>query len=130
MLCGCVSIVRYIELWIYGQIPLQRIALKEINKCGSYARQRFKKSRLTERHKSLKLAFAKKYQKWTMDDWEKVIWTDESKINLFGSDEPKYVYKKSNAALTDRDVIPTMKFDGGILLFFGMFLCARTWKTS
>lgn len=99
----------------------KRTALREINKCGFHARKRVKKPRLTERHKSLRLAFAKKYQNWTMDDWEKVIWTDESKINLFGPDGPKYIYRKPNAPSTDRDVIPTMKFGGGKLLFWGCF---------
>ena len=44
-----------------------------------------------------------------------MIWTDESKTNLFGPD------RKPNASLTDRDVIPTMKFGGGKLLFWGCF---------
>ena len=56
-----------------------------------------------------------------MDGWEKVIWTDESKINFFGPEGNKYVYRKPNAPLKDRDVIPTMKFGGGKLLFWACF---------
>lgn len=103
----------------------KRTALREINRCGFHARKRVKKPKLTERHKALRRAFAKNYKNWTFDDWKKVIWTDESKINLFGPDGPKFVYRKPNAAITDRDVISTMKFGSGKLLFWGCF-CAES----
>ena len=54
-----------------------------------------------------------------MDDWEKVICTE--RINIFGPEGPKYIYRKPNAPLPDRDVIPTMKFGAGNLFFGGCF---------
>ena len=32
------------------------------------------------------LEFAKIHQHWTIDDWNRVIWSDETKLNRFGSD--------------------------------------------
>ena len=45
-----------------------------------------KKPLLTVRHRKLRLAFALKYQNWTIEDWKRVFWSDKTKINRFGSD--------------------------------------------
>jgi hypothetical protein len=30
------------------------------------------------------MAFALKYQGWTVSDWKKVVWSDESKVQRLG----------------------------------------------
>ena len=47
-----------------------------------------------------------------MSDWNKVVWSDESKFQIFGSDGRAYCWKKSEEALTTRHVKPTVKFGG------------------
>ena len=37
-------------------------------------------------HKKRRLAFALKYQHWTVEDWKRVLWSDETKINRIGTD--------------------------------------------
>ena len=39
--------------------------------------------------------FAIAHKDWTLEDWEKVIWSDETKINRLGSDGRKWAWKKS-----------------------------------
>jgi hypothetical protein len=34
--------------------------------------------------------FAEKYLHWTVEDWKRVIWSDETKINRFGSDRRQW----------------------------------------
>lgn len=41
-----------------------------------------KKPYLKPVHKANRLAFARKYEKWTVEDWKKVIWTDESSFEI------------------------------------------------
>ena len=53
-----------------------------------------KKPYLSEEHKKSRLEFAKKYCSWTIDDWSKVIFSDETKINVFGSDCVRYTSGK------------------------------------
>ena len=53
-----------------------------------------KKPFLSKKHKNERLKFAKEHKDWTMDDWKRVIWSDETKINRFGSDGRLWVYKK------------------------------------
>ena len=41
---------------------------------------------LSARHRQQRLAFALKHRGWTVEDWKRVIWSAEPKINRFGSD--------------------------------------------
>ena len=56
-----------------------------------------------------------------MKDWERVIWSDETKINRVGSDGRKWVWKKRGEGLSDRLVNGTLKHGGGSLMFWGCF---------
>ncbi|KAG1090632.1 hypothetical protein G6F40_013096 [Rhizopus arrhizus] len=37
-----------------------------------------------------RLAWSKKYQNWTTDDWQRVVFSDETKVNVWGSDGCKH----------------------------------------
>ena len=50
------------------------------------------------------LDFALKHQHWTMEDWIRVIWSDETKINRIGLDRRKYVWKVVGKPLQDKKV--------------------------
>ena len=53
---------------------------------GYSCRIKKKKPKLTEKHKKVRLEWAKAHESWTSDEWRKVIWSDESKFNLMNSD--------------------------------------------
>ena len=89
---------------------------------GLVARVKKKRPLLSKRNRKLRLEFAQKYSQWTVSDWKKIIFSDETKINRLGSDGRKWIWKKKNASLTDREVIPTLKFGGGSLMLWGCFL--------
>ena len=65
------------------------------------------------------MEFAEKHAEWTVEDWKKVIWSDETKINCLGSDGRKYVWKEDGEGLSDRLVERTVKFGGGNLMMWG-----------
>ena len=54
-----------------------------------------------------------------MEDWKRVIWSDETKINRIGSDGQEYVWKKKKEGLTSREVKGTVKFGAGSLMVWG-----------
>jgi hypothetical protein len=70
-------------------------------------------------HRKLRLAFAHKYQHWTVDDWKLVLWSDETKVNRIGSDGCLWTWKRVGAPLTDRTTIPTVKHGGGSVMVWG-----------
>lgn len=96
------------------QITVSPDTVKRSLKSFGYAcRIKKKKPRLTEKHKKARLAFAKKYESWTSDDWKNVIWSDESKFNLLTSDGKEYYWTNRPAELTEEGISPTLKFGGG-----------------
>jgi transposase len=78
-----------------------------------------KKPLLSIKHRRRRLAFALKHQNWTVEDWTRVIWSDETKINRIGSDGRKYVWKMAGEPLQDKEVQGTVKFGGGSLMVWG-----------
>jgi transposase len=78
-----------------------------------------KRPYLSPNHQKARLSFAQKYENWTVEDWKRVIWSDETKINRFGSDGCKYVWKPKGGPLVDREVEPTVKFGGGHIMVWG-----------
>lgn len=78
-----------------------------------------KKPLLSKSHRKRQLTFALKYQHWTVEDWKRVIWSDETKINRIGSDGQEYVWKKAGEGLIDREVKGTVKHGGGSLMVWG-----------
>lgn len=78
-----------------------------------------KKPLLSARHRQRRLAFAQKYREWTVEDWKRVIWSDETKINRFGSDGRQWVWKKKGEGLIEREVQGTVKFGGGNIMVWG-----------
>ena len=66
--------------------------------------------------------FALAHQHWTVEDWKRVVWSDETKINRLGSDGRKWAWKKSGEGLSDRLVEGTLKFGGGSLMMWGCML--------
>ena len=67
------------------------------------------------------MKFAKKYRSWTTEDWSKVIWSDESKFMIYGSDGREYCWKKPGEPLRDHYVKLTVKFEWGSIMVWGCF---------
>ena len=58
--------------------------------------------------------------------WEKVMWSDETKIELFGIDSTRRVWRKRNAEYNPKNTVPTVKHGGGNLMLWGCFSAKRT----
>ncbi|ETN99245.1 hypothetical protein RFI_38236, partial [Reticulomyxa filosa] len=67
------------------------------------------------------LEFTNKHKIWTVDDCKKVMFSDETKINLCGSDSIKYVWKRPNQDLGDRDIIKRSRFGGCSIMVWAFF---------
>jgi transposase len=93
-----------------------------LKKAGMKAVVKAKKPLLTKRHRRERLDFALAHQDWTVEDWKRVVWSDETKINRLGSDGRIWVWKKAGEGLSDRLVKETKKFGGGSLMMWGCML--------
>ena len=95
---------------------------RNLSAAGMKAVVKKKKPFLSKRHRKARMDFALAHQHWTVEDWNKVVWSDETKINRLGSDGRKWVWKKAGEGLSDRLVQGTQKFGGGSVMVWGCML--------
>ncbi|KAK3541770.1 hypothetical protein QTP86_003507 [Hemibagrus guttatus] len=60
------------------------------------------------------------------ENWVKVFWSDETKIELFGINSTCCVWRRRNAAYDPKNTIPTVKHGGGSIMFWGCFSAKGT----
>jgi len=56
----------------------------------------------SEKNRKDRLAFAKSHKDWTVEDWKTVIFSDETKINRFGSDGQKWTWFRGRKFATEK----------------------------
>jgi transposase len=103
----------------YGTTISAQTVRRALVRNGLCARVKRKKPLLLKRHRKQQLCFAQEYRHWTLEDWKKVIWSDESKFQIFGSDGRQYCWKKPGEPLCSRNVRPTVKHGGGCIMVWG-----------
>ena len=55
-----------------------------------------------------RLSWAKKRKNW-IDEWEKIIWSDEFRFVVFGGDGKRYVWRTIYEKYNSNCLIPTFK---------------------
>ncbi|MCI4382361.1 hypothetical protein PGIGA_G00014040 [Pangasianodon gigas] len=71
---------------------------RALHKSGLYGRVERRKPMLKGSHKKSRLQFTTSHVGDTANMWKKVLWSDESKIELFGLNAKRYVWQKPNTA--------------------------------
>ena len=84
--------------------------LHQIGVHGCHPRR---KPLLKTMHKKASEQFAEDMSTKHMDYWNHVLWSDEMKINLFGSDGFKHVWWRPGEEYKDKCVMPTVKHGSG-----------------
>jgi len=77
-------------------------------------------------HLKARIAFAKRHMDKDSLFWNRVLWTDETKIELFGHNNVSHVYRESGKAFLPKNTVPTVKHGGGNLMFWGCFAASGT----
>ncbi|KAG0803100.1 hypothetical protein G6F20_013826 [Rhizopus arrhizus] len=66
-----------------------------------------------------RLAWANAHKDWTKDDWCRMVFSDETKVNVWGSDGVKYYWKRVDDKLRFRHLDLTVKRGGGSVMIWG-----------
>lgn len=93
--------------------------LKMLKSMGFQSGIKKKKPLLKPQHKKQRLAWAKAHQHWTSDDWRRMVFSDETKINVWGSDGVKYYWKRPHDPLQFHHLDLTVKHGNGSLMMWG-----------
>jgi transposase len=92
---------------------------KVLQNNGLRCYKKAKKPFLNKSYISKRMKFARFHSKWTFFDWKKVIFSDESKFNLHGSDGHPIVWCNKGDSLRSENVESIRKFGGGGLMAWG-----------
>lgn len=90
-----------------------------LRKAGFNGRVARKKPFINSVNRHKRLEFAKKYINQDFNFWKKVIFSDESKFNIFGSDGKQIVWRKPNTEVQKENLCPTVKHGGGNCMVWG-----------
>lgn len=87
---------------------------------GLYAYKKPTKPLLTKAHADKRRAWAADYGKWTVEAWNAVLFSDESKFDLFGSDGQQWCWRTPGQRLDPRCVKKKVKHGGGNVMVWGV----------
>lgn len=94
---------------------------RRLNDVGLKARSARKKPLLTPRNRMKRIIWAKKHKNWSIDQWKKVIWTDETCIHFVDNCGRTYVRRRPGEELKKECLRPTLKKGGGKLSIWSCF---------
>ncbi|KAL0156514.1 hypothetical protein M9458_047760 [Cirrhinus mrigala] len=115
-----------------------KITVAELQRCSREMGESCRKSTITAalhqsglyglsaRHMKARMELAKKHLKDSKMVRNKILWSDETKIELFGLNSKRHVWRKPGTAHHLSNTVPTVKHGGGSIMLWGCFSAAET----
>jgi transposase len=83
-----------------------------------------KKPWISKKNRVARLKFAREHKDWTVRQWSRILWSDESKNNLFGSDGIRFVRRPAGKRFDKKYTRPTVKHSASVMPW-GKFFSKR-----
>ena len=101
------------EIEEVGGEPVSQTICRTLRQIGVHGCHPRRKPLLKTIHKKVSKQFAEDMSTKHMDYRNHVLWSDETKINLFGSNGFKHMWRRPGEEYKDKCVMHTVKHDGG-----------------
>ncbi|KAF2345014.1 Transposase Tc1-like [Trinorchestia longiramus] len=88
---------------------------------GLRSRTSHKTPLLQKRHVKARLKYANDHLNKPAAFWNAVLWSNETKIELFGKNSTNHVWRQRNEEYKPKCTIPTVKFGGISIMLWGCF---------
>uniref|UniRef100_A0A8C5N0N9 Transposase n=1 Tax=Leptobrachium leishanense TaxID=445787 RepID=A0A8C5N0N9_9ANUR len=95
---------------------------------GLHARTPRRTPLMSPKNKKSRLQYAKSHVDKPQKFWDSVLWTDETKLELFGPMDQRYVWRRKNKAYEEKNTLPTVTHGGRSIMLWGCFASAGTGK--
>ena len=99
---------------------------KRLGKNGIHGRVPRRKPLLTKKNKESLSYNCHKTSWWSQDFWENILWTDETKVDLFGRSASPYIRHNTNTAFWKKKIIPAVKHGGRSVMVWGCFAASES----
>ena len=122
-----------------GKTISQRTMRRELQTAGLRSCVAKRKPHVSAINRRKRLQFAKQHATWTVQDWGKVMWSDESRFTLFQHDGRVRVRREPHEAMDPTCLVPTVHSSGGSVMIWGCFcssglgsaaLCSNKMKSA
>lgn len=97
----------------------QRTAQRILRRAKLFARRPATKPLLKKCHRKARLAYALAHRHWSAADWYKVVWSDETRINMHNPDGGQWVRRPPGTRYQSKYVRPKEKYGAGCLMAWG-----------
>lgn len=105
------------------KLPVSTVTIRRrLCEANLSARSPRKVPLLRKRHVLKRIQFAKEHIGWPKEKWRNILWTDESKIVLFGSKgRRQFVRRPPNTEFKPQYTLKTVKHGGASIMIWGCF---------
>ena len=94
---------------------------RRLHDVGLYGRVAAKKPLLRSANVRKRLKWGKEHNNWSIEQWKQVLWTDESKFEIFGRKRRMYCRRIFDERDALQCVKPTVKCGDGSVMVWGCF---------
>jgi transposase len=97
----------------------QRTIGRTLKSAEMYAGRTVRKALISAAHRKKRLDFARRHENWTVADWKRVVWSDETSFVRDGSKIRKIIWKKRGRGFQPQHVQYKLKHGGGKIFAWG-----------